>query len=234
MVVFMFILAITALLILGGCYRFLLLDKYRRMVAMCVKLVYILLNVKIHTIRHGKKVFSYADVFEALVDAHPNRTQFITVDDGKETTLLDMEILANKLAHALLSLGLKAHDTIALMMVNRSEFVTFWIAGAKVGLTTALINTNSSGKTLLHAASTSLSSSSEKILIVDDELKANLSNDLTELSVAGIRVIFWEDLLKVVSSQQSKRTSKQLRSNIRENDPLLYIFTSGTTGIILI
>ena len=47
--------------------------------------------------------------------------------------------------------GFQQGETVALLMENRPEYVAIWIGLSKVGIKTALINTNLRGKSLLHA-----------------------------------------------------------------------------------
>eukprot|EP01035_Chromulina_nebulosa_P020836 gene20836-27004_t len=117
-------------------------------------------------------------------------------------------------------------------MFNRSEYVSFWIGCAKVGVTCALINTNSTGKTLIHSVNTAFETSSTKILVIDDDLLPLVKNDLDELKKNGVSVYLWNDLQSIHLSKQSiERPPKNLRSSIKERDPLILIFTSGTTGL---
>jgi len=48
-------------------------------------------------------------------------------------TLADMEKLANAIARWGLARGLEQKTTVALMLLNRPEYVTFWVGMAKIG-----------------------------------------------------------------------------------------------------
>lgn len=127
---------------------------------------------------------------------------------------------------------MKQKDSVALMMLNRPDFVIFWLGCAKVGISCSLINTNSTGKTLIHACNVSLEHiTTKKLVIVDDELRGHISNDINDIESLGINVLYWKDIYSDIKTFPTNRVNKQLRNEIRERDPLMFVFTSGTTGL---
>jgi fatty-acyl-CoA synthase len=178
----------------------------------------------------GKK-WSYADYFEGQVDKSPQLVQIMTVEDGKIITLEGMDRQGNQLARWAQSLGLKQHDAIALMLTNRPELPIFWIGMSKIGVGTALINSQLTGKPFIHSATVAVKDTSRKVLVIDSELKSTLLEEVNTLRASGIDVYFWDDLDKITSSLPSTRLDRSFRSDIAERDPLIYIYTSGTTGL---
>jgi hypothetical protein len=65
------------------------------------------------------KKASFADHMEKIVDKSPNLVQFITVEDGKEYTLRDIDQCANQVAQWAISIGVSCGDTLGLFMSNR-------------------------------------------------------------------------------------------------------------------
>ena len=88
-------------------------------------------------------------VFRRTVERCPDRTALIFED--KRWTFLDLEDYSNRVAHFFLGLGYKPGDCIALFMENRPEYVGIWLGCAKIGVVPALINSNLTGKPLLHS-----------------------------------------------------------------------------------
>ena len=89
------------------------------------------------------------DDFEEAVDKFADN---IAIDDGQRTlTYRDLDAMANRFAHWAKNRGLRRSDTIALMMTNRIEYLAAWIGFSKVGIATALINTNLNGQGLAHS-----------------------------------------------------------------------------------
>jgi acyl-CoA synthetase (AMP-forming)/AMP-acid ligase II len=69
--------------------------------------------------------FNLADLFEAAVDAYPEREYLIA--DGKRRTYAEMEARANRLAHYLASQGIGAGDHVGIYAYNAVEWVeTAW------------------------------------------------------------------------------------------------------------
>lgn len=142
-----------------------------------------------------------------------------------------METLANRFANWGLETGLEQRNTVCLMVLNRPEYVAFWLGMAKIGVSTALLNTNIAGKPFIHSVQVSVEKSPQKIVIIDDELHDTLEEDILYLRSQNIRIIFLRDLLQQVSSCSVTRPSKSHRNQIKESDPVLFVFTSGTTGL---
>jgi 3-oxocholest-4-en-26-oate---CoA ligase len=69
--------------------------------------------------------FNLADLFEAAVDAYPEREYLVA--DGKRRTYAEMEARANQLAHYLASQGIGAGDHVGIYAYNSVEWVeTAW------------------------------------------------------------------------------------------------------------
>lgn len=62
--------------------------------------------------------------------------------------------------------GFRKGDCVALLMANRPEYVAIWLGLSKIGVVTALINTNLRRETLLH----SIKVANAKAIIVGTEL----------------------------------------------------------------
>ena len=214
---------------------------WRRMCFAIKAMLTLLVTARLHAAFWGHCYFSAADLFEDAHDAAPERLQVIVADTvpPRQVTLSEIEETANQVANWCHSeLKLEPGDTVALMMLNSPEFISFWIGAAKVCLATALINTNATGKGLLHSLSVALKScKSRKVLVVDDELYRVFSSDSVVsqgFSELGLEVFTWQALNApggALALASKARPSKMLRkSRVKESDALLYIFTSGTTG----
>ena len=62
----------------------------------------------------------------------------------------ELDAMANRFGHWAQSRRLKRGDTVALVMLNRAEYLAAWFGLSKVGVATALINTNLTGPALGH------------------------------------------------------------------------------------
>ncbi|MDX6743793.1 acyl-CoA synthetase [Actinocorallia sp. A-T 12471] len=75
-------------------------------------------------------LFHHADLFEGVVDALPERVAVAC--DGDRLTFAELDKKANRLAHALLSLGVKAGDHVGMQLYNGIEYVTALVAVMKI------------------------------------------------------------------------------------------------------
>lgn len=63
-----------------------------------------------------------------------------------------MEIYTNKIACLFQKkFGLKKGDCVALFMENKPEYIGIWLGLSKLGIITALVNTNLKNEALLHS-----------------------------------------------------------------------------------
>lgn len=82
--------------------------------------------------------FQIADLFEIVVDTVPNNEAIY--DEKHRLTYAELDKRANKLAHYLRSIGVKAGDHIGLYIYNCAEYVEAILAAAKISATTININ----------------------------------------------------------------------------------------------
>lgn len=161
---------------------------------------------------------------------------FILFED-QSISYAEMNRRANRIGHAALASGLKKGDVVALLMLNRPEFVAIWLGLAKVGIVTALLNTSATGEVLAHA----FRQVGAKGLIVDSELAEVIDGmsdeDLPELvfeqSETGKGKIGAkrQDLNALWAAASDENPDPSAREGIVASDPLYLIFTSGTTGL---
>ena len=83
------------------------------------------------------------DDIETTIAAYPDNIAFHF--EGNTVTYAAFEARANRIAHWALSEDYQAGDTIALFMENAPDFVATWFGLSKVGIVTALINSNLEG-----------------------------------------------------------------------------------------
>ena len=206
---------------------------FGKTISFLLKLLLCLARAKLHSVRYGNKLFSYADTWESIVDSDPSRVQFITVEDDKQVSIGHLDAEANRLAHWGIAKKYNRGDAIALMMLNRPSVVSFVMGLSKIGVATALINTNSTGKALTHSVEVAILHSATKIVVIDSELRKQVEGDISTLADQGIECIFWDDLSAELGKHSFTRPDRRYRKEVKESDPFVYIFTSGTTGIII-
>ncbi|MHA6287456.1 long-chain-acyl-CoA synthetase [Maricaulis sp. CAU 1757] len=171
------------------------------------------------------------DHIEKTVDAWPDRPMAILDDDV--ITYARFDAYANRVARWAMAQNLGAGDTVALFMSNRWEYIAIWFGLSKVGVVTSLINTQLTGASLAHC------------LTIGETRHAIVEGDLGEAfqsaRACGIgEVTAWvvdgetpgaADLTSALAGQSGERVDPAARADVKPEDPVLKMFTSGTTGL---
>ncbi|WP_347271157.1 long-chain-acyl-CoA synthetase [Rhizorhabdus histidinilytica] len=179
--------------------------------------------------------YSVADRLEERA-ADAADTPFILFED-QSISFAAMNRRANRVAHAARAAGLGKGDVVALLMLNRPEFVTIWLGLAKIGVVTALLNTSATGEVLGHA----LRQVDARALIVGSELAATVGRMAADIlpplvfeqseTGADRSAHGWRDLDAAMAAAPDDDPPRGARAGVVLADPLYLIFTSGTTGL---
>ena len=180
-----------------------------------------------------------ADLFER--QAARRRNQPVVLYEDRSVSYGALDARANQVAHWAHGAGLHTGDVAALLMENRPEYLAAWLGLAKLGVTTALINTNLSGRGLRHA----LATSGARHLLLGSECLDRFSTTAHDLEQplqvfvdpdrdagdSGPRPEGALDFGKILGELPSSRPDPELRQDLVAGDDLFYIYTSGTTGL---
>ncbi|HEY2709366.1 MAG TPA: long-chain-acyl-CoA synthetase [Caulobacteraceae bacterium] len=181
----------------------------------------------------------------AKLDADPTRTLPTVIDELAErlgdapALLSDREQLSFqglaerslRFARWALDQGLGKGDVVALIMPNRPEYMAIWLGLSRLGVTTALINTQLRGPSLAH----SLKVAGARHIIVDTSLSAGLAEAVHTLeeppqvwlhgpALSDFRI----DL--IVAGYDAAALAFET-PEVALSDRALLIYTSGTTGL---
>jgi len=175
------------------------------------------------------------DDLEHVMDRFAQRTAIVFEDQVLSYRELDER--ANRFAHWGMSQGLKAGDVVALLMQNRPDYIACWYGLSKIGVETALLNTNIMGAGLAHC----IRIAQAKLLIGDSCLAENLRSLsglldplppvwlLRDCHVDGD--LSAHDLAPALEAASAERPDRALRAHVKREDAALLIYTSGTTGL---
>ncbi|MFD2642727.1 long-chain-acyl-CoA synthetase [Pseudomonas japonica] len=183
-------------------------------------------------------LYSLADRLEQQAERFAERPLLIYGDEV--LSYAEMDARANQMAHTFYAKGLRAGDVCAIAMENRPAFFSAWFGLVKLGVVVALINTQVSGKPLLHA----LATTAAKALVIGEECLGNLlrTGDLPALAywLVADAENPWPGTIPAFIDRQfasrldsAPRTTfpRDIRARIEAQTPTLLIFTSGTTGL---
>ena len=152
----------------------------------------------------------------------------------------EVDARADQVAHAMHARGLRCGDVCALAMENRPEFFFYWFGLAKLGVVTAVINTQVNGRPLVHA----LETTQARAVIVGEECLENfvltadrpaqplyVVADAEKPASAAQRAIAAADITAEVAAAARSTFPRAGRAEVRAESSMLLIFTSGTTGL---
>lgn len=178
--------------------------------------------------------FLICDDFEEAVDKFSDHTALVF--ENERLTYRDLDGLANRFAAWADAQGLKAGDTVALLLPNRTEYVPAWMGLAKIGVAVALINNNLSGAALAHSLSISGAShviTDAACMPVISTIRAGLARPLTYWLIDATGEL--RETYKALDLKSPRiapeRPSKAKRAGLTAKEVALYIYTSGTTGM---
>jgi len=187
-----------------------------------------------------KPIHLYSDVlvcddFEEAVDRFGDNIAL--EDETRSLTYRDLDGMANRYAHWARNRGLRRSDVIGLVMTNRPEFIAAWMGFSKVGIATALINTNLTGQALAHClniAGVSQVVADEETWRQCEEARPFVTRTMM-LWVLGLKgeqeTSERRGLDNAVRGGSSVRPPRSVRDGLTNRDTALYIYTSGTTGL---
>lgn len=109
---------------------------------------WMLLGIQARVKKNLKNGVTVAAVFRQTLAKHPQKAAFIFED--KTWTFQDVEDYSNRIANYFKSQGYKKGEAVALFLESCPEFVCLWLGLSKLGVITALVNTNLRLKSLKH------------------------------------------------------------------------------------
>ncbi|MCP4905232.1 MAG: long-chain-acyl-CoA synthetase [bacterium] len=186
----------------------------------------------------------YSDWLAPHFRAYADRP--VLIGESGNMTWAEFDAFANQVAHWALGEGFRRGDVVSLLMENRPEYVAIWLGLSRIGVVTALLNTNLSGERLAHC----MRAAGASHLLVGVELVEAAASALSELeavpqifAVSGSaeqgvdlmavqRTIPSAESLDIeLESQAASEIEDSFRADRRAGDGLFLIFTSGTTGL---
>ena len=178
----------------------------------------------------------FATRVESTAAKYPERTAVIF--EGSTRNWRELNEQANRYAAVLRNLGLKRGDAVSVMMENRIEYLTTIIGLNKLGVTAALINTNLSGKPLVHCINITNSRmcifGEERLAAIaavrSDATLETIENYLFVADSGTVACPGWALDLEEESAGEDNRNPPET-GEVTLGDTALFIFTSGTTGL---
>ncbi|KAF9560918.1 hypothetical protein EC968_005967 [Mortierella alpina] len=169
--------------------------------------------------------------FDECFRQYPDREAMVF--EGRSYSFRDIQLASNRCGNWLLAKGVRRGDIVSLFMLNKPEFIFCWLGLNKIGATGAFINTNLTGKPLIHSLRTATSS----MLIMDTELTDAIAQSLDEIQEMGYSIysygpeaVHFATPMDILQAPDTD-TPEHLRRNTTTDDIAMLIYTSGTTGL---
>jgi acyl-CoA synthetase (AMP-forming)/AMP-acid ligase II len=152
----------------------------------------------------------------------------LVVFEGKRYTFSDMNERASRLANALLKMGAKKGDVIAILQVNCPQYVEIYYACAKAGFIFSPLNFRAKADEIAYM----LNFSEARALLVGERYISLVSGiraeiptvkDCIALDGQAEGMLYYEDVLSSASSEEPV-------TEIGDEDVTILMFTAGTTG----
>ncbi len=164
----------------------------------------------------GVDRFSVAAVLDHRAEQCPDRVMMSI--GGIDVTFEQMRQRSCAAANALLDLGIRPGDCIALFAATCPEWVYFWLGAGRIGAVAAAVNAANKGDFLLHA----LQLSRAKVVVTDAERQSRVA-ELADQLPGLASIVVQDDWLGGHSDTVDEHVGDVA-------DIGSFFFTSGTTG----
>ena len=125
-------------------------------------------NLLITTRLHVKNKRTVSDMFQETVSKHPQKAAIIF--EKRMWSFKEVDEYSNRIANFFKAQGYQKGDVVALFLENCPEFICIWLGLSKLGVVTALINTNLRVDSLFHC----ISVASVRAVIFGTDLSGNI------------------------------------------------------------
>lgn len=154
--------------------------------------------------------------------------EFLAIEcEGRSYTYRQFNEEVNRLAHGLLSLGVKKGDKLALMMKNSDHFVFTFFAAAKIGAIAVPVNFRLTASEVQYI----LQQSDTAYAVCDQEFERTISEAKQGTIVRSVIVIGEPEITGFYSYEKVLSEDRyEPEIDVSEKDDLEILYTSGTTG----
>lgn len=189
------------------------------------------LRATTHIGRNRSRVFPH--VVAELAAKHRDRIALIS--DRETFTYAELDARANAYARWARANGVGKGDVVALMSLNRPDYLAFWVGVTRVGGVVALLNTNLTGAPLAHCVSIV----APKHVVVGADLaeayagaEALVTHEPRPQAWAhGGEAQGWPRVDRAAEALGGAPIPPEELPALSIDDRALFIYTSGTTGM---
>ncbi|MBA7596969.1 Long-chain-fatty-acid--CoA ligase [subsurface metagenome] len=149
--------------------------------------------------------------------------------EGKKYSFNELTQKANRLANALLGLGIEKGERVAILQVNCNQYVEAYYAVAKIGAIFVPLNFRAKQDELVHMLNHSESSTlfvGQRYLEMVNDMRSELPLIKHYISIDSKQegMLYYEDLMASASDEE-------VFTDIGDDDITMLMYTAGTTGL---
>jgi long-chain acyl-CoA synthetase len=172
-------------------------------------------------------MYTLGDIPKKGATLFPEKTALVF--EGIRISYREMNNRVNRFANALIALGCKKGERLAILSENTHKFLEVYFAAAKAGMSVTPLNFRLSDSELTHIVNDSEAGIciagngyEERFQALNDELE----NIKTWIALDGHfkGYLYYEDLIRGASGEEP-------RVEINEDDLMILMYTGGTTGL---
>lgn len=179
-------------------------------------------------LNEGREVGNVGELLQLRAAQHPGQ-RFLACADV-EFSYAEFDALTNRLARGLRDAGITLGDRVTVLLPNCPEMLMCWFALAKIGAVWVPINIDYRGESLTRM----IESTESSIAIVHDDFRDSMYDALDLAN--GLSHVYWiggtvPDSVEHRSfSELLVEDSRPILVAVGPSAPLMFLFTSGSTG----
>jgi acyl-CoA synthetase (AMP-forming)/AMP-acid ligase II len=149
--------------------------------------------------------------------------------EGKKYTFAELSERVNRLANALLGLGIEKGNVVAILEVNCNQYMEVYYAGAKTGAIFVPLNFRAKKDELVHM----LNNSEANVLFVGERYVDQVNSMRPELPLIKhyISIESKQDEMLYYEELLASASAEEVFSDIADDDTTILMYTAGTTGL---
>jgi acyl-CoA synthetase (AMP-forming)/AMP-acid ligase II len=170
---------------------------------------------------------TFADIIYRNAILYPDSEAFVCGSERISFKRFNERV--NRLIHGLQALGIQKGDVIGILSWNRLEYPEVFGAAMKGGFILAHFNPRLQAEELIHV----INDSEARVVFLGPEFGEMIDRIYKRLSKAELFLTFGDAERQMIAYREvlESHSKEEPEPNIREEDPLVILYTSGTTGI---
>ena len=186
-------------------------------------------NYRQHYPDGRKSLHTWGHRLEVLARVIPNAAAFI--QGGRQLTWAQFNVRVNRLAHALLDLGIRKEDRVAIMGFNCIEWMESYFAISRIGAVPVNVNPRYVAAELKHI----FEDSDSVAVVVEPASLARVQEIRADLPLLKRVIVIGReapagDLAYEALMEKSPATAPRIKWRVTNEDFAFLFYTGGTTG----